>query len=103
MKIMRKIKENIKPQNTKFKQIEIGMIPEEWEEVVFSEVAEVNPKRYLKKGQIAKFISMADIVPFQRKITNFVNKEFKGGSKFKNGDTLFARITPCRGIISCRQ
>ncbi len=82
-------------QKTKFKQTEIGLIPEEWEEVIFSEVVEINPKRELKKGLIAKFVSMADVLPFQRKISNFVFREFKGGSKFKNGDTLFARITPC--------
>lgn len=78
-----------------YKQTEIGMIPDEWEEVIFSEVIEVNPKRDLKKGQFTKFVSMADVIPFQRNISNFVYKEFKGGSKFKNGDTLFARITPC--------
>ncbi|GEM_PF-1790858 len=38
----------------KFKQTEIGIIPEEWEETIFSEAVKVNPKRELKKGQIAK-------------------------------------------------
>src|SRR3990167_1625155 len=38
---------------------------------------------------------MIDIEPFKRKISNFSIKEFKGGSKFRNKDTLFARITPC--------
>ena len=80
---------------TKFKETEIGMIPEDWEETIFSEAIDVNPKRELKKGQTAKFVSMADVLSFQRKIANFVNREFKGGSKFQNGDTLFARITPC--------
>ncbi len=98
---------------TKFKETEIGirevagqlqdticrgqmrMIPEEWEEVIFSEAITVNPKRELTKGIKTKFVSMADILPFQRKITNFIIKEFKSGSKFQNNDTLFARITPC--------
>jgi len=80
---------------TKFKQTEIGMIPEDWEEVIFSKVVAINPKRNLKKGESAKFVSMADIQPFTRKISNFIIKEFKSGSKFRNGDTLFARITPC--------
>jgi type I restriction enzyme S subunit len=71
------------------------MIPEDWEEVVLSEVIDINPKRELKKGTKAKFVSMADLVPMQRKIHNITIKEFKGGSKFKNNDTLFARITPC--------
>ena len=82
-------------QKTKFKETEIGKISEDWEEVGFNEVVEVNPKRELNKGQTAKFVSMADIEPFKRKISNFTIKEFKGGSKFQNRDTLFARITPC--------
>jgi type I restriction enzyme S subunit len=83
-------------QQNKFKQTEIGIIPEEWEEVILSEVVEINPKRELKRGAKSKFVSMGDIQPFTRKISNFIIKEFKGGgSKFKNGDTLFARITPC--------
>ena len=28
-------------------------------------------------------------------VSNVARKEFKGGAKFQNGDTLFARITPC--------
>lgn len=79
---------------TKLKQTGIGKIPEDWEEIGFSEAVEVNPKRELKKGSIAKSVSMADIQPFTRKISNYTLKEFKGGSKFKNDDTLFARITP---------
>lgn len=79
----------------KFKESEIGMIPEDWKEVKFSDVVEINPKRELRKGETVKFVSMADIEPFQRKISNFILREFKGGSKFVNKDTLFARITPC--------
>ena len=70
------------------------MIPEDWEETTFSEAVEVNPKRELRKGSIAKSVAMEDIQPFTRKISNYISREFKGGSKFKNGDTLFARITP---------
>jgi type I restriction enzyme S subunit len=83
---------NLQP---KFKETKIGMIPDDWEEVVFSEAIDVNPKRELKKGTIAKFVGMVDIEPFQRKITKFIIKEFKGGTKFHHKDTLFARITPC--------
>jgi len=79
---------------TKFKETEIGMIPEDWEEIIFSEAVEINPKRELKKGSVAKSVGMEDIQPFARRISNYTLNEFKGGSKFKNGDTLFARITP---------
>ncbi|XOS90973.1 restriction endonuclease subunit S [Brevibacillus laterosporus] len=33
--------------------------------------------------------------PFQRKIKGYEITEFTGGTKFRNGDTLLARITPC--------
>ena len=70
-------------------------ISEEWEELSLSEAIEVSPKRELKKGTQAKFISMADLKEFNKKIQGFITKEFAGGSKFINEDTLMARITPC--------
>ena len=55
-----------------------------------------NPKRPLEKGAIASFIEMADLLEGERDVSGIGNRIFNGGgSKFKNGDTLFARITPC--------
>lgn len=34
-------------------------------------------------------------MPFQRKIEGFVVTKYTSGTKFRNGDTLLARITPC--------
>jgi type I restriction enzyme, S subunit len=80
---------------TKFKETEIGPIPEEWEVYELGDVINFNPSRTLKKGTFCKFVTMADLNPFQRQIVGYSNKEFSGGSKFQNGDTLLARITPC--------
>ncbi len=80
---------------TKFKQTEVGEIPEGWAKFPFPEVIEVDPKRELRKGSQAKFVSMADLKEFNKKIQGFITREFKGGSKFVNEDTLMARITPC--------
>ena len=77
------------------KQVELGEIPEGWEELSLSEAIEVNPKREIKKGIQAKFVSMADLKEFDKKIQGFITREFSGGSKFINEDTLMARITPC--------
>ncbi len=82
-------------QQIKFKQTEIGKIPEDWEVETIGNSIEINPKRDLKKGTNAKKISMQDLKEFNKKIQNSTFEEFKGGSKFKNGDTLMARITPC--------
>src|SRR3989344_5200274 len=80
---------------SKFKQTEIRMIPENWEELKLSEAIEINPKRELKKGVSAKKVPMDCLNPFNKKIQSFEVSKFSGGSKFINKDTLMARITPC--------
>ena len=61
-----------------------------------SDLIDFNPKRPLEKGAITPFIEMADLPEGERDVSGIGNRLFKGGgSKFKNGDTLFARITPC--------
>lgn len=61
----------------------------------FSDAVIINPKEKLKKGSILKKISMQDIQENVRNIKNYNEESFSGGSKFRNKDTLFARITPC--------
>ena len=38
---------------------------------------------------------MEKLQPFCRDITEYEKCEFRGGTKFRNGDTIMARITPC--------
>ena len=56
---------------------------------------EFNPRRNLKKGTIATKISMDKLQPYTKKIPETEQVEFSGGTKFSNGDTIMARITPC--------
>ncbi|WP_040205926.1 restriction endonuclease subunit S [Neobacillus jeddahensis] len=67
----------------------------EWEEVSLKDVIHFNPTESIKKGTILKKIGMDKLSPFHRKIEGYELTEFMGGSKFRNGDTLLARITPC--------
>ena len=60
-----------------------------------SDIVNFNPSRILKKGTVAPFIEMASLPTNTKFIKQIDEKPFLGGSKFKNGDTLFARITPC--------
>lgn len=60
-----------------------------------SDIVDFNPSRILKKGTVAPFIEMASLPTNTKFIKQIDEKPFSGGSKFKNGDTLFARITPC--------
>ena len=59
-----------------------------------SDIIEFNPRETLSKGVIAKKIAMEKLEPFTRDIPEFEYFEFRGGTKFRNGDTLMARITP---------
>ena len=59
------------------------------------DVAEFNPKDSLKKGTLAKKVAMEKLRPFCRDIPGYTLEPFKGGTKFRNGDTIMARITPC--------
>ena len=56
---------------------------------------EVNPRETIVKGCVAKKIGMDKLQPFCRDIPEFELAKFTGGSKFRNGDTIMARITPC--------
>jgi type I restriction enzyme S subunit len=74
---------------------ELGELPEGWEVTELGELLEFNPKRTLKKGAMAPYLDMKN-VPTQGHLANDVYlREMASGTKFINGDTLLARITPC--------
>lgn len=66
-----------------------------WKEVRLGDVMIFNPRESIAKNQFAKKIAMEKLKPYTKFIDNFELTEFKGGTKFRNGDTLLARITPC--------
>lgn len=66
-----------------------------WMKKKLSDIAEFNPKETIKKGLMAKKISMNALQPFCRDIPYYTEEMFSGGTKFRNGDTIMARITPC--------
>lgn len=74
---------------------EIGEIPKGWKIGVLKNIIEFNPKRTLKKGQLAPYLDMKNAPTQGHKAENIVMREFGSGTKFINGDTLLARITPC--------
>lgn len=68
----------------------------EWTETTVGEAFEIGPSRTLKRGDIAPFIPMDALPVHARAFERIDSREFKGsGTRFKNGDTLIARITPC--------
>ncbi len=67
----------------------------EWRKCKLHDVISFNPSEKLPKGTIAKKISMDVLHPFSRDIPAYTIEAYSGGAKFRNGDTIMARITPC--------
>lgn len=63
--------------------------------VTVSDVADVNPKRTIKKGEEALCVEMSDLSTSGSFPSGWRMKPYNGGMKFVNGDTVMARITPC--------
>ena len=74
---------------------ELGDIPEGWNIGKFGDILEFNPKRVLKKGNVASYLDMKNVPVVGHSAQEIIDREFNSGSKFINGDTLLARITPC--------
>ena len=54
-----------------------------------------NPTERLPKGTHAKKVAMDKLQPFVRDIYTWETEPYNGGAKFRNNDTIMARITPC--------
>ena len=60
-----------------------------------ADYAEINPKRILGKKCQAKCIDMSYLSTTGPFPSGWEIKDYNGGMKFHNGDTIMARITPC--------
>lgn len=67
----------------------------DWQVKKLSDIVEFNPTERLSKGAIAKKIPMDMLQPFTKDIFQYELQPYTGGAKFRNGDTIMARITPC--------
>ena len=74
---------------------EIGWSPEGWSVTPMTNLMEVNPKRSLRRGEIAPYLDMANMPTQGHVPDSIVDRPFGSGMRFVNGDTLIARITPC--------
>ena len=73
----------------------LGPIPEGWKVVRASEAIFINPKTSVPRDTKKPFVPMKSAVEHSMLITEIEEKTGNSGAKFKNDDTLFARITPC--------
>ena len=66
-----------------------------WSHIRAADFIDFNPRENLPINKMAKKVAMENLQPFTRDIPYYETAPFNGGSKFRNGDTLMARITPC--------
>ncbi|MBA3998350.1 MAG: restriction endonuclease subunit S [Candidatus Accumulibacter sp.] len=78
-----------------FEESELGLVPKGWCWKSLEDAYWINPPRKLKKGEPAPYIDMSSAPTQGHSPDAPVLREHGSGSKFQNGDTLLARITPC--------
>lgn len=73
----------------------LGPIPEGWEVKKMPEAVEVRPKVPVPKDNEIPFVPMGSLSENSMLIGETETRTKASGARFQNGDTLFARITPC--------
>jgi type I restriction enzyme S subunit len=82
-------------ESTTFKDSKLGRIPEGWEVKAMTEAVTVRPKVAVPKNCDIPFVTMGGLSEDSMLITEVESRDKPTGARFQNGDTLFARITPC--------
>jgi type I restriction enzyme, S subunit len=69
--------------------------PEGWKIGTLDQLIEVGPSEPVRKGEWTPYLEMSAL-PTQGPISDLpIPREYSSGTRFRNGDTLLARITPC--------
>lgn len=72
------------------------VLPSGWSAAPLSEVAELCPPRPLRRGAEAPFVEMAAVDAVLPGLKAVGSRRYLGtGARFRNGDVLLARISPC--------
>lgn len=74
---------------------ELGPIPRGWSVGTPSTLVEFDPRVQIPKGTEVTFVEMKAVPTAGPSIEFSERRAFTSGSKFEQGDTLLARITPC--------
>ncbi len=73
----------------------LGEIPQGWEVKRVTDTMHVNPRVIIPRDGEKPFVPMGCLSNDSMLITDIESRSGNSGAKFQNGDTLFARITPC--------
>jgi hypothetical protein len=77
----------------------LGKIPEGWEVTPASECLHINPKVTVPRVGDKPYAPMGSLSTNSMLISDIESRSGNSGSKFQNGDTLFARINP---TLACK-
>jgi type I restriction enzyme S subunit len=67
----------------------------EWKEYRFSDFVDINPTVPMKGTSLYSFVEMKDLQESSKFCFPSSERRPSSGARFQDGDTLFARITPC--------
>ncbi|WP_282257571.1 hypothetical protein [Stenotrophomonas sp. PS02301] len=81
--------------NVRMVESELGLVPERWAVTKASTAIHINPQTKVAKDGIKPFVAMNCLSDASMLIGKPEQRTGNSGSKFRNDDTLFARITPC--------
>jgi type I restriction enzyme S subunit len=73
----------------------LGKIPEGWKIKKFSEAIRISPTEKIPKETKKPYVAMEGLSISSMLVSPTEIRTGSNGSKFRNRDTLFARITPC--------
>lgn len=68
---------------------------EKWESGILTDIIDINPRESIKKDSIVTYLEMKNMPESGMSVKSTEPRAFTSGMKFRNGDTLLARITPC--------
>ncbi|WP_229496244.1 restriction endonuclease subunit S [Massilia polaris] len=71
-----------------------GPVPKGWRVTALADAFDINPKRQLRKTVSAPYLDMASLATSGHCVEAPIQRDMGSGAKFRNGDTLLARITP---------
>ena len=73
----------------------LGDIPQDWEVKRVPDCVDISPRVAVPRDGEKPFVPMGCLSNDSMLITDIEVRAGNSGAKFQNGDTLFARITPC--------
>ena len=94
IEVNRQINDNLEQQGQSLFE-EFVMNPNSPRTQLLGDYAFINPARTIAKGRTARCIDMSSLPTKGTFPNDWTFKEYNGGMKFQNGDTIMARITPC--------